>query len=223
MPSDEGKGYPMMPIKSWWALRKKFRTTIPGAVTPSYLAAALSITETSARNNILPTLRKTGLVDDNGKPLPLANDWRNDAKYPEVCKRIRSTLYPQEIRDLAPDKSASRDQVQGWFASHTASGESAAQKMASFYLMLLEANPATEAQLTVKQPKTQGKAPQPKRARKTKEEREQGEREERSPANEPSRRPSIHLDVQIHLPSDATVEQIEAIFSNMAKYLKDLD
>ena len=31
--------------------------------------------------------------------------------------------------------------------------------------------------------------------------------------------PPLHLDVQIHIPADASLEQIDRIFSSMAKHL----
>lgn len=222
MAKEESKGYPMMPVKNWWALRRRFRSSIPTAVTPSYIAAALSVTELGARNNVLPTLRKTGLIDDQNKPTKLANEWRDDASYPKVCATIRSAVYPQEIRDLAPDKSANRAEIQSWFANHTASGESAAQKMAAFYYMLLEADASGEgASASSGTPKTRTAAPgrpapkaaPPKPAR---------PREERPPSGTPPApgSPSLHLNIQIHLSPDATAEQIEKIFESMARHLK---
>jgi hypothetical protein len=64
----EKKSYPTMPASNWWALRKKFRTTLPREVTTTYLASALGMVEASAKNNVLPSLRITGLIDENGKP-----------------------------------------------------------------------------------------------------------------------------------------------------------
>jgi len=31
--------------------------------------------------------------------------------------------------------------------------------------------------------------------------------------------PNIHLDIQVHIPADASLEQIDAIFASMAKHL----
>ena len=36
--------YPMIPLKTWWELRKKFIQSIPGVVTAGYLAASYSVT-----------------------------------------------------------------------------------------------------------------------------------------------------------------------------------
>jgi glycine cleavage system regulatory protein len=51
------------------------------------------------------------------------------------------------------------------------------------------------------------------------------EREQRDPDPPPrvdppqSPDPSLHIDIQIHIPSDASPEQIESIFASMAKHL----
>jgi len=39
----EAKSFPMLPGAHWWALRDKFKQSIPGVVTESYLAAALNM------------------------------------------------------------------------------------------------------------------------------------------------------------------------------------
>jgi hypothetical protein len=44
MAGEEKKpGFPVIPNAHWWALRKKFRQTIPGVVTPNYLASVLNM------------------------------------------------------------------------------------------------------------------------------------------------------------------------------------
>lgn len=50
----EKKSYPMLPIASWWELRKKFKLSIPGVVTANYLATVLGGKVESARINVLP-------------------------------------------------------------------------------------------------------------------------------------------------------------------------
>ncbi len=40
--AEQKKSYPMLPIAHWWALRKKFKQSIPGVVTDSYLATVLA-------------------------------------------------------------------------------------------------------------------------------------------------------------------------------------
>jgi hypothetical protein len=40
-----------------------------------------------------------------------------------------------------------------------------------------------------------------------------------TPVNHQSNQPNVHLDIQIHIPADASVEQIDQIFASMAKHL----
>lgn len=105
----EKQSFPLMPLSNWFALRKKFRATLPAKVTPSYLGSALSMKEESARINILPSPRSTSLIDEDGKPTDRAVKWRDDAQYTQVCDDIRKEVYPQELLDLASDSSADRE------------------------------------------------------------------------------------------------------------------
>lgn len=40
-----------------------------------------------------------------------------------------------------------------------------------------------------------------------------------TPATSPNSGPNVHLDIQIHIPADASLEQIDKIFASMAKHL----
>jgi hypothetical protein len=152
--AQEKSSFPMMPIKQWWALRKKFRATLPGSVTPSYLASTLGISEDSGRNNIMPALKKAGIINEEGTPAERANRWRDDAQYANVCNEIRQEVYPRELLDIASDDSANRAQVESWFANVTAAGENAVGKMTAFYMMLIEADPSKGSETVVASPAT---------------------------------------------------------------------
>ncbi|MES2405496.1 MAG: DUF5343 domain-containing protein [Pseudomonadota bacterium] len=82
------KSYPKIPRNNWFLLRDKFKQRTPEKVSPSYVATALGMSEASASANIIPPLKTFGLIDDDGKPTDLAFEWRDDEKYPEVCKTI---------------------------------------------------------------------------------------------------------------------------------------
>ena len=70
--------YPTMPVSAWMKLRELFTRTIPKEVTDSYIASILDTKKESARTNVLPSLRYTGLIDNEGKPTDLAIKWRDD-------------------------------------------------------------------------------------------------------------------------------------------------
>jgi hypothetical protein len=62
--AEEKKSFPMLPISHRWALRKKFKQSIPGVVTDSYLATVLEMGANSARANVLPFLKTLGIIDE---------------------------------------------------------------------------------------------------------------------------------------------------------------
>jgi hypothetical protein len=133
----------MLPIFHWWALRKKFKQSIPGVVTDGYLATVLDMGANSARANVLPFLKVLGIIDDEGKTGDRAKQWRDDMRYPSVCKEILKEVYPQELLD-AVTRATERDQAETWFAHNTGTGEAAARRMAALYCVLLEADASKE-------------------------------------------------------------------------------
>jgi ribosomal protein S25 len=218
----------MMPIPHWWGLRRKFRAAIPREVTNTYLAAALGMGENSAAANIMPTLKSTGIIDKDNKPTDLAVRWRDDAQYPAVCNEIRKAVYPQELLDLAPDRSVGRQVIQTWFANHTGLGESGASKMAAFYVMLVEADPAKQAEIpqqpgaTAKPATKPSRQPAAKNAAVTdKTPAQHAAKEVNRDASLTPKRPDLRINVQIHIAADAPTDQIDQIFASMAKHLKD--
>jgi hypothetical protein len=230
MADEEKKKFPSMPTGQWWALRRKFRNTIPREVTPTYLASALGMAENSAAANILPSLRETGLIDGDSKPTELAVKWRDDAEYPKVCDSIRRAVYPHELLDIAPDISVDRAAVQRWFLNHTGKGEAAAYKYTSFYMLLLESDPSRQAAQAPSLGKTKEaqSLDTPRRARAvTKLVSKPLPHASVDPALPPaagrgsSGQPEIHIDVQLHISPEASADQIDQIFASMAKHLRD--
>ena len=181
---------------------------------------ALSVNDGSARTYLVP-LRSVGLIDELDKPTDLANRWRDDTAYTQVAKEILDTVYPKELRDLFPTISndATIESIKGWMMNHLKVGESAAGSMAAFYLMLLSGKVPIpgESGSTVKKsaasprPAPRVKAP-PVAAAGIPSTMTKG-----AQVNE-SRIPSIHVDIQVHIPKDSTPEQLDQIFASMAKH-----
>ena len=224
MADTDKKSFPMIAARSWWSLRGKFNRTIPSLVSASYVASALNMTEASANNNVIPALKGTGLIDEEGKPTDLAVKWRDDSQYKEACEKIIKTIYPQEIIDL---EFENKDELQRWFANTCRVGEDAARKMASLYLLLKEADPA-KATSSAKKEITQRSNRTAETAKTTGSSKVI--KQYTSPKSDPmsnkkvNERQShqIHFNIQIHISPESTPEQIDAIFSSMAKYLKAL-
>jgi hypothetical protein len=175
----------------------------------------------SAQVNILPYLRRLGIIDEDAKTGDRAKQWRDDTHYSQVCKEILAEVYPQELRDAVTEVSQ-RAEAERWFAHKTGTGETAARKMAALYMVLLEGDAS-------KQPE-QDASDRPKdRATKT---RETGtSRVPAAPTYPPAanthnqhqppsqQKPGININVEIHISADSTPEQIEQIFASMAKHI----
>ena len=217
--TQERRTYPAIPAKAWWAVRRRFQQAVPARVDSGYLQQVLNVREGHA-TNLVPAFRAVGLVDDSGKPTPLANEWRSDEDYATACQKMLKAIYPGSLTDAVPPSEKDKDAARRWFSRELQVGEAAASKMAAFYVLLAEADPSVEttSKATAARPVT----PAAKRAGASTTTRE---RKERAP--DPSRRidppgspdPSLHIDIQVHIPSDASPEQIESIFSSMAKHL----
>jgi hypothetical protein len=223
--ADESKkSFPVIPVKHWWALRDRFRKSIPSKVDAQYVASVLNMTPVSAQNNILPSLRAFGIIDDDSKPTDLAVKWRDDQHYPKVCEKIRKDVYPQELLDAASSVS-DREITLRWFANHSGKGESLVNKMTAVYLMLCEADPTQAAASPTPSTSSATKKPTPKPAKKTTKKpaaKSDGEEEGREVVVHKNLGPALHFNVQVHISTDATAEQIDQIFASMGKHLKQL-
>jgi hypothetical protein len=220
--------YPSMAVRQWFALRERFRRSVPQVVDAEYLASALNMTPASARNNIIPSLKATGIVGEDNKPKDIAFKWRDDQQYREACEQIRSAVYPSSLIDLSPPESVDFDEVRRWFAHTKKVGENAATKMASFYVMLCKADPTAVAASSNGQPKAKPKAsttskPAAKQKTPARAQEIEDEKTEDHEHRSASRRigmPSLSLNLQVLISPDASPEQIDKVFESMAKHLK---
>lgn len=225
--------YPVLTIQTWWTLRRRFRQSVPSQVTAAYLHSVLGISEKTARDNELPTLRKLGLVDSNGNTTDRARRWRDDEQYAAVCEEIVKSAYSQELRDAVPDAS-DEEAAKRWFMNRGGVGEGAASRMAKTYRLLLEADPRKEPDTAAK-PRTTSSGTPARGVQRVSTSRSLTRKNEGS-SPDPSgiaasavqrqhtptpKAPSLHIDVQIHIAADASPAQIEQIFASMAKHLYD--
>lgn len=217
------KGYPKIAKANWFKLRDKLKQRVPAELSASYVASAMNMTEGSARSNVVAPLKSLGIIGDDGKPSDLAYDWRDDKKYAEVCKKIVENTYPQELRDLFHDSSASLEDLTSWFMRQAKVGEPAARMYARTYSMLLEADPskADDAQSSGKlKRETTTKAATKKKVQLRTTVEDPNKREESKGGGKGNFSPRLHIDVQVHISPDSPPEQIDKIFEAMAKHLK---
>lgn len=215
----------MLPVGHWWALRKKFKQSIPGVVTDNYLATVLAMSVESVRANVLPFLKPLGIIDDESKTTEQTKLWRDDGHYPEVCKAIVTKVYPKELIDAVPNPRDNREAAKRWFANHTGSGDSACSRMAALYTVLIEADPTLQPDGKGSKPKekTQKKTPT-KKITKVKEVQtmpkiETPQMNALVPPLITCHGPDVSINLQIHISADASPDQIEQIFAAMAKHI----
>jgi hypothetical protein len=223
--ASEAQTFPFFSTQTWWALRKKFNSTIPKEVSPNYIATAFNMSEESAKANVISKLKQIGFIDETGKPTDLVKQWRDDDQYASVCKQLIDKLYPSELVEAIDDPLNEMDKVTKWFKNKTGHGDAAANKMARFFSLLVEADVSKQNDLA--KPKSEkiksNSVSPPKKATQN-----NSEKTIKQPAPilkddyDPSKsnfKPSIHIDVQIHISPDSSPEQIDKIFESMAKHL----
>lgn len=223
------KTFPTIPVSHWHKLRQQFKKSIPGSVTSNYIASVLGMSEGSARTNVLPSLRMIGLVDQNDTTnQALAKKFRDDSQYKEFCNEVLNQTYPREVIDAFPDSDSNRESVKTWFMNHTGVGSSAANRIVGFYFALLEANPDFEIKPTQssnngKKPSSENKKAPNQKIKNIEVEKAESKTESPSQGASEGRNevgmPGLNINIQIHISSDATPDQIEKIFESMAKHI----
>jgi hypothetical protein len=234
---EERQTIPYLPAKNWWDLRRRFIQNVPGRVTPDYLHSVLGIGGDQWAKTVTRYLEQIGLISDDGKLTDIANDWRSDEHYGDVCRIISERIYPPELREAFPGPDVDRDGVRNWFIRNKKVGSGMAGKLAGFYELLASASlpSATGSSSKARQASasrsgtsratpTIGRS----RAQRTGQSEEISasvsatpsgmDRPQPSTVTNPS--PDLHVNIQIHIAPDATAEQIDHIFESMARHLR---
>jgi hypothetical protein len=222
--AEQKKGFPMLPIAHWWALRKKFKQSIPGVVTDNYLATVLEMGVNSARANVLPFLKTLRIIDDEGKTLERAKQWRDDGHYTEVCQTMLKEVYPKDLLEAVPNPDQERTQVERWFANHTGLGQAAVRRMAALYAVMVEADASKQPdQDKTRSGKRDKDRQMPKSAKNVRPAVHPVspaiQQSTTSPLRQPQQAPGININLEIHISADATPDQIDQIFASMAKHI----
>lgn len=221
------KTLPKITTKNWWGIRKKLKSTMPKAITKSFVAAAMDIKEVSAQMNVIAPMKQLGLLDESGAPTQLANKWRNDETYALACEEMREATYPQELLDLAPTIDTEKSIIHSWISSHLMVGEETARQSASVYLLLLDADASKQSELSASTPANKTDKPMKKNtAIKSKQQSDNGSEDipdEKHKKVRASFDQSMNINIQIHISSETSAEQIDKIFSSMAKHLKSIN
>lgn len=220
--------YPKISSTAWQKVRARAATAPTAPITPGSIAALLGMSgPRSALDNVVLPLRRLGLVDEDGKLTERGKKWRVDATYGEACQEILDEIYPTDLTSLTDgDGKPEKSQVNSWFQYH-GFGDANATKMAATYNLIAEkqlpeSNIAEPKKKTIKPaPKTKAQKPEPALAPPVSADESRAEAIASTQSSDRSIKsgPNIHLDIQIHIPADASLEQIEQIFASMGKHL----
>lgn len=220
-----GDPYPKMPANAWTTLRARAAAAPTSKFTPELVRVVMGMSSfVSARTNTVRPMRQLGLIDEDGSLTPRGNKWRIDSSYNDACQEILDEVYPEELAALiGDDGSPDVEELRTWF-EQDGFGESSARQMAKTYVMVASKEvpvpPETDSGKPTKDAspakKTVGKSPTPQ---KTEASQEVVAHEPPASPAKSDAGPTVHLDIQIHIPADATPEQIDQIFSSMARHL----
>jgi hypothetical protein len=227
--------YPKVSKGAWITLRARAASAPSTKFTPSTVAAMLGMASAdSARDNVVTPMKRLGLLDDDGALTPRGHKWRIDSTYPAACDEIIKDVYPDDLAALqSQDGAPDSNQVKTWF-DHRGFGESNARNMAATYVLIaskqIPGPPASDSRKAA----TAKKSSAPKAPAGARPAQEVTPAKAATPAP-PSGQgspgdgktagvgPKVHLDIQIHIPADATPEQIDQIFASMGKHLYGRD
>ena len=131
-------------------------------------------------------------------------------QWPKKCTR-------PSFWDAVTDPINDRATAERWFSNTTGSGSAAVQRMTRFFSVLIEADPVSKPE---RKPASGRSAPV---ASGTKSRRDPGvaktEEPRAKPQEEGEEAPSVHINLQIHVSSDATPDQIDKIFESIATHV----
>lgn len=212
------KTYPYISSRVWFTLREKLRQSKPRSINADWLMSALDVSEKGA-GNVLPQVRALGLVDDKGAPSSIAEDLRHDDSYATACREIIERVYDETLQDAHNDPAADPTKVAVWFMRNAGTGSATAKVQAKFYLLLLGGELPSEDE------KKKVKAAAPRAAKTVAKKVSSSQpaqnvrpkQDDTSPAN--PQKPTLHIDLQIHIAADATEAHIDAVFRSMATHL----
>lgn len=217
--------YPKVAARAWATLRARAAAAPTVRFTADSVAALMQMSSPeSAQRNTVGPMQRLGLVDEDGALTDRGNRWRVDSSFGDACQEILDEIYPDDLAILVDDEGhPDAARVKTWF-DQKGFGASSARQMTATYVMIarkeiLEPPAAESTKATPKGSPTKKPAGKPSEPTETETPLEAVAPEPPVPPASTNRGPTLHLDIQIHIPADATLDQIDQIFSSMAKHL----
>lgn len=197
--------YTTVPGKIPMLLSKIKHVGVPPKVTNAWLK---TIGFTSSNDSsLIGVLRVVGLIDSNGVPTERWSQFRGAQEKMVLGEGIQKGY--SELYAVYPDAhSRSNTDLEHVFSSSSKAGKQAIRKAVStFKNLAAEAefnNGAIEGETHIEAETLHAPVTDQKTAAK---------------AGAKYNAPSLHIDIQVHVSSEASAEQIDQIFASMAKHL----
>lgn len=160
---------------------------------------------------LIPLLKQLGFLSPDGTPTPRYHEYRNTARSRRVLGEALREAYGDLFTIKATPTDADRKLMEGKFKSVHNASPNTAKLMASTFYSLLEladvSGPAiTETKGTKKEEKPEHAPPPPKEVPEI-------------PSERKHPHPTLHYNIQIHLPATKDVEVFNAIFKSLKEHL----
>jgi hypothetical protein len=157
----------------------------------------------------LPLLKALGFLSPDGKPTTLYHDYRDHSRSKSVLAQALRNAYGDIFLIKEHPAEGDRAAIQGKFKSyHNVSDLVASLMTKTFYSLLaladLKAHAATPASKVVDETRSQ--------------DRDERKHQSRDDAHPPSS-PTLHYNIQIHLPATKDIEVYNAIFKSLRSHL----
>jgi len=154
----------------------------------------------------IPLLKALGFLTNDGKPTPRYHEYRNGA----MSRRVMFDALREAYADLfilkAKPSDGDKALIQGKFKSaHNVSDNLARLMTATFYSLLALADMNAQVGTSAK------------KVEKEDGEKDQLEDKDKKDSNRPH--PSLHYNIQIHLPATKDTEVFNAIFKSLKEHL----
>ena len=209
------KSYPIIPTKTWWALRNRFKQRMSPKITANDLQSLLGVSEKAAKS-ILPHLKNIQLIDADGCINERTSLWRDDQQYAALCGRIKQEVYPKKLIRSIPGPAVDTKAAAEWFVKETGVSISTAKKMARFYQLLSKAD-CREGYRFMKTVHSENQQNAIISGQNTLSDKKAPDLPEQPDLE---RAKPVQFNIHIHIPPDASPAQIDQIFSSAAKYWK---
>lgn len=163
----------------------------------------------SSFHAVIPLLKTLGFLAADGTPTARYHEYRNHAHSRAIMGQALREAYGDLFTIKANPTEADRALIEGKFKSAHNTSEGVAKHMANtFFALLSLADISTPAAKPSPEPKAETKLEPPS----------QTSSKEPPPM---SHRPTLHYNIQIHLPATKDIEVFNAIFKSLREHLLD--